>query len=115
MEDLANNSEVLHTERRAGKGESLFCQNAIYCRQLIYVATEHRQRERKEGKQRVTRGMSTTRKGLHGEAECTFAMHSKGEGSEQGRCSDEQEVSIWGRAASGAVSEMMGRMEDRLN
>ena len=88
-----NNSEVLHTERRAGKGESLFCQNAIYCRQLIYVATEHRQRERKEGKQGVTRGMSTTRKGLHGEAECTFAMHSKGEGSEQGRCSDEQEVS----------------------
>ena len=55
---------------------------------------EHRQRERKEGKQGVTRGMSTTRKGLHGEAERTFVMCSEGEGSEQRRCSDEREVSI---------------------
>ena len=55
-----------------------------------------------------------TRKGLHGEVEHTFAIHSKGEGSEQGRCSDEQEVSIWRRAASGAALEMMGRTEDRL-
>ena len=66
----------------------------------------------------MTGGMSTMRKGLHGEAECTFTMRSKGEGSEQGRCSDEREVSIWRRAASGAASgvasEMMGRMENRL-
>ena len=55
--------------------------------------------------------MSTMRKGLHGEAERTFAMRSEGEGSERGRCSDEWEVSIWRRA----VSEMMGRMENRLN
>ena len=55
--------------------------------------------------------MSTTRKGLHGEAERTFAMRSKGEGSERGRYSDEQEVSIWRRV----VSEMMGRTENRLN
>ena len=55
------------------------------------------------------------RKGLHGEAECAFAMHSEGEGSEQGRCSNEREVSIWRRAVSGAASEMMGRTEDRLN
>ena len=34
-EDLANDSEVLHTERRAGKGESSFSPNAIYYRQLI--------------------------------------------------------------------------------
>ena len=59
----------------------------------------------------MTRGMSTTRKGLHREAERALAMCSKGEGSEWGRCSDEQEVSIWRRAAS----EMMGRMENRLN
>ena len=72
---------------------------------------EHRQRERKEGKQGVTGGMSTTRKGLHGEAECTFTMRSEGERSEQGRCGDEREVSIWRRAAS----EMMGRTENRLN
>ena len=56
-----------------------------------------------------------TRKGLHREAEHTFLMHSKGEGSEWGRCSDEREVSIWRRVALGAASEMMGRMEDRLN
>ena len=55
--------------------------------------------------------MSTTRKGLHGEVEHTFVMCSEGEGSEQGRCSDEREVSIWRRVAS----EMMGRMENRLN
>ena len=55
--------------------------------------------------------MSTTRKGLHREAERTFAMHSEGEGSEQGRCSDEREVSIWRRVSS----EMMGRTENRLN
>ena len=55
--------------------------------------------------------MSTTRKGLYGEVERTFTMHSEGEGSEQGRCSDEWEVSIWRRAAS----EMMGRTENRLN
>ena len=42
-------------------------------------------------------------------------MRSEGEGSEQRRCSNEQEVPIWGRAASGAVSEMMGRAENRLN
>ena len=76
---------------------------------------EHRQREKKERKQGVTGDMSTTRKGLHREAERTFAMRSNGEGSERGRCSNEQEVSIWGRATLGAVSEMMGRMEDRLN
>ena len=76
---------------------------------------EHRQRERKERKQGVTRGMSMMRKGLHGEAEHTFVMRSKGEGSEWRRCSDEWEVSIWGRVVSGVVSEMMGRMEDRLN
>ena len=29
----------------------------------------------------MTGAMSTTRKGLHGEAECTFAMCSEGEGS----------------------------------
>ena len=63
----------------------------------------------------MTRGMSTTRKGLHGEVECTFAMCSKGEGSKQGTCSNEQEVSMWRRAASGVASEMMGRTEDRLN
>ena len=72
---------------------------------------EHRRREGKERKQGVTRGMSTTRRGLHGEVECAFVMCSKGEGSERGRCSDEQEVSIWRRAAS----EMMGRTENRLN
>ena len=72
---------------------------------------EHRQRERKEGKQGVTGSMSTTRKGLHREAEHTFMMCSEGEGSERGRCSDEPEVSIWRRA----VSEMMGRTENRLN
>ena len=72
---------------------------------------EHRQRERKEGKQGVTGGMSTMRKGLHREAERTFAMRSKGEGSEWRRCSDEWEVSIWRRAAL----EMMGRTENRLN
>ena len=76
---------------------------------------EHRQRERKERRQRVTRGMSTMRKGLRGEAEHTFVIHSKGEGSKQRRCSNEWEVSIWGRAALGVASEMMGRMEDRLN
>ena len=59
----------------------------------------------------MTGGMSTTRKGLHREAECTFMMHSEGEGSERGRCSDEREASIWRRVAS----EMMGRMENRLN
>ena len=59
----------------------------------------------------MTGGMSTMRNGLHGEAECTFTMHSKGEGSERRRCSDEWEVSIWRRAAS----EMMGRTENRLN
>ena len=59
----------------------------------------------------MTGGMSTTRKGLHREVERTFAMHSEGEGSEWGRCSDEREASIWRRAAS----EMMGRMENRLN
>ena len=59
----------------------------------------------------MTGGMSMTRKGLHGEAERTFAMRSKGEGSERGRCSDEREVSIWRRAAL----EMMGRTENRLN
>ena len=63
----------------------------------------------------MTRGMSTMRKGLHGEAEHTFVMCSKGEGSEQRRCSNEQEVSIWGRAVLGAALEMMGRTEDRLN
>ena len=52
-----------------------------------------------------------TRKGLHGEVKHTFTMHSEGEGSERGRCSNEQEVSIWRRVAS----EMMGRMENRLN
>ena len=72
---------------------------------------EHRRRERKEGKQGVTGGMSTMRKGLHGEVERTFAMHSEGEGSERGRCSDEREVSIWRKA----LSEMMGRTENRLN
>ena len=55
--------------------------------------------------------MSTMRKGLHREAEHAFTMRSKGEGSEQGRCSNEREVSIWRRAAS----EMMGRTENRLN
>ena len=59
--------------------------------------------------------MSMMRKGLHGEAECTFVMCSEGEGSELRRCSDEWEVSIWRRAVSGAVSEIMGRTEDRLN
>ena len=54
-------------------------------------------------------------KGLYGEAECTFMMHSEGEGSEWRRCSDEWKVSIWGRAASGVALEMMGRMEGRLN
>ena len=53
--------------------------------------------------------MSTMRKGLHGEAEHTFAMRSEGEGSERGRCSNEREASIWRRA----VSEMMGRTENR--
>ena len=75
----------------------------------------HRQREEKERKQGVTRGMSTMRKGLHREAERTFAMRSKGEGSERRRCSNEWEVSIWRRVVSGAVLEMMGRTEDRLN
>ena len=55
------------------------------------------------------------RKGLHGEVECTFVMHSEGEGSEWRRCSDEREASIWGRVALGVVLEMMGRTEDRLN
>ena len=55
--------------------------------------------------------MSTTRKGLHGEVERAFAMCSEGEGSERGRCSDEWEVSIWRRAASGTASEMVGRTE----
>ena len=55
--------------------------------------------------------MSTTRKGLHKEAECTFTMRSEGEGSERGRCSNEWEVSIWRRASL----EMMGRTENRLN
>ena len=55
--------------------------------------------------------MSMTRKGLHREAEHTFAMCSEGEGSEWGRCSDEREVFIWRRV----VSEMMGRTENRLN
>ena len=59
----------------------------------------------------MTGGMSTMRKGLHREVEHTFVMHSEGEGSEQRRCSDEQEVSIWRRA----VLEMMGRTENRLN
>ena len=59
----------------------------------------------------MTGGMSTTRKGLHREAERAFAMRSEGEGSERGRCSNEQEVSIWRRASS----EMMGRTENRLN
>ena len=59
--------------------------------------------------------MSMTRKGLHGEAKYTFTMCSEAEGSEQRRCSDEWEVSIWRRVASGAASEMMGRTEDRLN
>ena len=55
--------------------------------------------------------MSTTRKGLHGEVERTFAMRSEGEGSERRRCSDEREVSIWRRASL----EMTGRTENRLN
>ena len=59
--------------------------------------------------------MSMTRKGLHREAEHTFVMCSEGRRSERRRCSNEQEVSIWRRAVSGVASEMMGRMEDRLN
>ena len=54
----------------------------------------------------MTGGMSTTRKGLHREAERSFVMCSEGEGSERGRYSNEQEVSIWRRASS----EMMGRI-----
>ena len=34
------------------------------------------------------------RKGLHREAEHTFTMCSKGEGSKRGRCSDEWEASV---------------------
>ena len=63
----------------------------------------------------MTGGMSMMRKGLHREAEHTFMMHSDGEGSEWGRCSNEQEVSIWRRVALGAALERMGRTEDRLN
>ena len=59
--------------------------------------------------------MSMMRKGLHGEVECTFMMRSEEEGSKQRRYSNEWEVSIWERAASGMVLEIMGRMEDRLN
>ena len=59
--------------------------------------------------------MSMMRKGLHREVERTFVMCSEGEGSEWRRCSNEREVSIWGRAVSGVALEMMGRTEDRLN
>ena len=56
-----------------------------------------------------------TRKGLHREAESTFTMCSEGRRSEQRRCSNEREVSIWRRVASGVASEIMGRTDDRLN
>ena len=53
--------------------------------------------------------MSTTRKGLHREAEHTFAMRSEGEGSERGRCSDEWEVSGEDVAMSGKCPYGEGR------
>ena len=64
MEDLANDSEVLHTERKAGKGESLFSPKC-YLLQAAYIGSYGAQMKGGEGgKTRSDRGYVYNEKGV---------------------------------------------------